>query len=476
MRVRSVSSGAITLACASLVMGGCAAIPGTKATQKARDAGDFAAATSFQAPAMQWPAQDWWTAYGDRQLNSLIDEALRDSPTLAAAQARILKAQSLAQQANAALLPTLSANGSLQKYKQSYNNGFPPALVPHGYNNSARTTLDFSYEFDFFGRNRAALAAATSDADAASADAAASRISLSTSVAAAYADLAQLYADREALADAVRIREQMFQLTGRRFAQGLENQGAVDQADANAAIAREQLAEIDESIGLTRNRLAALLGAGPDRGLEIEPPAIQGMHSFGLPSDLQADLLGRRADITAARLRATAAAQRIKQARAEFYPNVNLSAYFGQQSLGLDLFTRAGSQIGAIGPAISLPIFRGGKLRAAYRGAIADYDTAVAEYNGAVSQALQDVADAAVSVRALDGRRKEGEQALDASRRAYNIALRRYQGGVATYLEVLNAENALINNQRTVADLHARAFSLDVTLVRALGGGFKAIS
>jgi NodT family efflux transporter outer membrane factor (OMF) lipoprotein len=475
MRVRSFSGGVVVvLACASLVFAGCAAIPKTTATQKVLDTRDFASERSFTAPAAQWPAQDWWHAYGDPQLDALIDEALRESPTLAAAQARILKAQSLAQQANAALLPTLSANGSLQKYKQSYNNGFPPALVPQGYNNSARASLDFNYEFDFFGRNRAALAAATSEADAASADAAAARISLSTSVAAAYADLAQLYADREALAEAVRIRQQMLELTDRRFTQGLENRGAVDEADSNTASAREQLAEVDESIGLTHNRIAALLGAGPDRGLQIAPPAIQNIRSFGLPDDLQADLIGRRADIIAARLRATAAAQRIKQARAEFYPNVNLSAYIGQQSLGLDLFTRAGSQIGAIGPAVTLPIFQGGKLRAAYRGAIADYDSAVAEYNGALSQALQGVADAAVSLRALDGRLKESQQALEASRRAYHIALRRYQGGVATYLEVLTAENALINNQRTLADLRSREFSLDVALVRALGGGFEA--
>lgn len=474
MRDRGFSGCVIGLACASLVMTGCAAIPKTTAFQKARDIREFATERSFTAPAAQWPAQEWWRPYGDPQLDTLIDEALRDSPTLASAQARILKAQSLAQQANAALWPTLNANGSVQKYKQSYNNGFPPAFVPHGYNNSARATLDFTYEFDFFGRNRAALAAATSDADAASADAAAARISLSTSVAAAYADLAQLYADRATLADAVRIRERMFKLTSQRFGQGLENQGAVDQADANAAASREQLAEIEESIGLTRNRLAALLGAGPDRGLQIQQPAIQAIRTFSLPTDLQTDLIGRRADIIAARLRAAAAAERIKQSRAEFYPNINLSAYIGQQSLGLDLLTRTGSQIGAIGPAISLPIFQGGKLRAGYRGAIADYDAAVAEYNGAISQALQDIADAAVSLRALDGGLQEGQQALDASLHAYEIALRRYRGGVATYLEVLTAEDALINNQRTVADLRSRAFSLDVTLVRALGGGFKA--
>jgi outer membrane protein TolC len=141
--------------------------------------------------------------------------------------------------------------------------------------------------------------------------------------------------------------------------------------------------------------------------------------------------------------------------------------------LGLSLFTNPGSRIGALGPAVRLPIFEGGRLRAAYRGAVADYDGAVASYNGAVTQALQDVSDAAVSLRALDGRVAESQKALDAASRAYDIALRRYKGGVATYLEVLSAEDTLITNQRALADLHARAFSLDVALVRALGGGFK---
>jgi NodT family efflux transporter outer membrane factor (OMF) lipoprotein len=462
------------IASLAALLAGCASIPGATPSQAPRDPHSFAAERSLTAPMAQWPSDDWWRAYGDPQLSALIEEALRGSPTLAAAQARVAKANALAQEAGAALWPTASANASVQKTKQSYNAGIPPAFVPHGYNNSARGTLDFSYEFDFFGRNRAALAAATSDAEAARADAAAARLSLSTSVAAAYADLAQLYADRDAAAEAVRIREHSSELTRRRFANGLENQGAADQADASAAAAREQLASLDESVALTRNRLAALLGAGPDRGLAIERPDIRTLAVFGLPSDLQADLIGRRPDIMAARLRAQAAGERIKESRADFYPNINLAAYIGQQSLGLDLFTHPGSRIGAIGPALSLPIFEGGKLRAAYRGAIADYDNAVAEYNSTVTQALQDVSDAAVSLRALDGRITESQKAFDAAHRAYDIALRRYQGGVATYLEVLTAEDALINNQRALADLRTRAFSLDVALVRALGGGFQA--
>jgi NodT family efflux transporter outer membrane factor (OMF) lipoprotein len=465
----------VALASATVVLGGCALMPRSAApSQTLRATDSYATQRSFAAPAAQWPTDEWWRAYGDPQLDALMDQALRDSPTLASAQARVAKAESLAQQAGAALWPRVTANGSVQKSKQSYNQGIPAAFVPQGYNYAPRGTLDFSYEFDFFGRNRAALAAATSEAEAARADAALARLSLSTTLAGAYADFAQLFADRDAAAEAVRIREQSSTLTLRRFTGGLENQGAADQADAGAAAAREQLAALDESIGLTRNRLAALLGAGPDRGLLIERPDVRKLGAFGLPADLQANLIGRRPDIIAARLRAESARQRIRESRAAFYPNINLAAYIGQQSLGLDLFTRAGSSIGAVGPAISLPVFEGGRLRATYRGAIADYDNAVASYNSSVTQALQDVSDAAVSMRALDGRIAESHEALTAAKHAYDIALRRYQGGVATYLEVLTAEDALINNQRTLADLRARAFSLDVALVRALGGGFAA--
>jgi NodT family efflux transporter outer membrane factor (OMF) lipoprotein len=459
---------------ATSLLTACAAVPALPPAQAIKPAKTYAAAQSLGAPASDWPTDHWWTAYGDAQLDGLIDEALKGSPDLAAAQARVRKAQALAGQARAAILPSAQANGSYQSVKQSYNNGIPASFVPQGYNDSGRLTLDFAYELDFFGKNRAALAAATSEAEAAKADAALSRLSLSTNVAAAYADLAQLFADRDAAQDALSVREQSASLTADRVANGLENTGASEQAKSNLASARANLAAVDESLGLTRNRLAALLGAGPDRGLTIERPKVGALKAFGLPADLQVDLIGRRPDVTAARLRAEASAQRIKQAKAGFYPDINLSAYFGQQSLGLDLLTKGGSSIGGIGPAIRLPLFEGGALRAAYRGAAADYDAAVASYNGTLTQALQDVADAAVSARALDVRLSESTKAFEASKAAHDIALQRYRGGLSTYLDVLTAEDAMIANQRTLADLKTRAFTLDVALVRALGGGFQA--
>src|SRR5262249_56973896 len=156
--------------------------------------------------------------------------------------------------------------------------------------------------------------------------------------------------------------------------------GGVRQVDARRASSEADVLSINEQIGLQRNRIAALLGAGPDRGLDIARPTINLSQPFGLPAELAADLLGRRPDIVAARLRAEASSKRIDQAKAAFYPNVNMVAFVGLQSIGLDALTRNGSEIGSVGPAISLPIFDGGRLRRPLRGADAGYAPAVTDY------------------------------------------------------------------------------------------------
>jgi NodT family efflux transporter outer membrane factor (OMF) lipoprotein len=293
-------------------------------------------------------------------------------------------------------------------------------------------------------------------------------------VAAAYADLAQLYEDRDAAEDALRVRTDSEGLISARCAQGLETQAALERAHAGRAAAEAHLAAVDEAIGLTRNSLAALLGQGPDRGLAIARPTPGAIRAFGLPANLEADLIGRRPDVVAARLTAEAAAKRIKAAKADFYPNINLAGFIGVQSLGLDMLAKSGSSMGSIGPAVTLPIFDSGRLQGNYRGARAQYDEAVASYDQTLTKALQEVADSAVSARALYVRLGKSQEALAASQAAYELARQRYANGLGTYLDVLTAEDALIANRRTVADLQTRAFTLDVALVRALGGGFHA--
>jgi NodT family efflux transporter outer membrane factor (OMF) lipoprotein len=450
----------------------CATLPPPGPARVAKAPQAYAAARSLAGPERAWPGDGWWSAYGDGQLDGLIREALANSPTLAVAEARIRKAQSLEDRGR--LLPTVSANGYVAEEKQSYNSGIPKAFVPHGYNDYGRATLDFSWELDFWGKNRAAVAAAISETRAAEADFAEARLALSTNVAAAYADLARLFAEREVAERAVEVQSQTSKLVSDRVANGLDTLAEQRQAEANPLQASADMKAIDEEIALTRNRIAALLGAGPDRGLTIERPKTGALAPIGAPKELAANLVGRRPDVTAARLRAEAASKRIKQARAAFYPDVNLAAFIGVQSLTLTKLTAPGSDIGSVGPAFSLPIFNGGRLRDNLHGAEADRDVAVASYDAAVTEAFHQVADVLASSRALAGELADSRAALAASEDAYRIARLRYQGGLSTYPAVLLAEQGVLIRRRIVADLESRALILDVQLVRALGGGFHA--
>lgn len=459
---------------ASTVLSGCAAIPKLGPAAQMKAASSYAALQSFSAPTADWPQDRWWRAYQDPQLNRLVETALTGSPDLAVAQARVRQADALADQVESTLGPQINAVAMTGESKLSYNNGLPSGIVTHGWRDAGLAGLNLNWQIDFFGKNRSLLAAAVSQTQAAQAEAAAARLTLSTAIAGAYADLAQLYEDRDATEDALRVRSDSQKLIDARFAQGLETQAASERAHSGRASTEAELAAIDEAINLTRNRIATLVGQGPDLGRAIDRPHPGSIRAFGLPANLQADLIGRRPDVTAARMATEAAAHRIKAAKADFYPNVNLAAFAGYESLGLANLTKPGSQFGTVGPAITLPIFESGRLQGAYRGARADYDAAVEVYNEALTHALAEVADSAISARALDARLAKSREALAAAQNAYELASQRYGRGLGTYLEVLAAEDALIMNQRAVADLEMRAFTLDIALIRALGGGYRA--
>lgn len=456
-----------------LLLAACATMPERTPAAEALAPGALASSQTFTAPGAAWPSNEWWRAYGDPQLDTLISEALQNSPTLAQAQARLRIANAARAAARAAGGPSLTLNASASEEKQSYNVGIPADFVPQDYNDYGRATLDFDYSFDFWGRNRAAIAAATSDARAAEAEAAETRITLSTAVAEAYADLSRLYAERDISARALDVRTQTVDLVGRRVQSGIDTQGELRQAEAGPPTARAEVAALDEQIAQTRNRLAALLGAGPDRGLTIERPHAATLASFGLPNNIAADLIGRRPDVVAARWRAEAASERIGQARASFYPNVNLVAFVGLQSLGLDNLARTGSDIGSIGPALSLPIFDSGRLQANLRRADAERDAAVASYNATLTEALREIADVVASSRSLATQISETSAALAANEDAYRIARLRYDGGLSNYQSVLISEDRLLDQRRALAALESHRLTLDIALVRALGGGFS---
>lgn len=458
----------------ALGLAACAPLPALNPLNALKAPGDYPSARTLSAPLAQWPVERWWSAYGDSQLDRLIDEALRDSPDLAMAAARLRRAEAYGQIAGAALLPQVDANLAINQQKLSDNYLTPKSMTPEGWNDYGRATLDFNWSLDFWGRHRAAVAAASSQVAAAHAEQAQARLQLVAAVASAYADFAQLFAVRATVARSVAVRGKTAELFAERYANGLETLGSLNEAKARRAAAEGELLGIDEQIALQRHRLAALIGSGPDRGLALQRPEIRLDAAYGLPAEIAANLLGRRPDVAAARYLAEAEASRIEQKKADFYPNVNLAAFIGVQSLGLNLLNKGGSSIGSVGPAISLPIFNAGRLRGELHGAVAGYDEAVANYQRTVTQALQEVASAGISLQALSAQIAKGREAVAAAGEAHRVARNRYEGGLATYLEVLYAEDGLLVSQRNLAILQSRAFALDVALKRALGGGYTS--
>jgi NodT family efflux transporter outer membrane factor (OMF) lipoprotein len=467
---------AALMAGALAALAGCAPDLGPRA--KTIASGELAAQKSFtsDAPAAAL-ADGWWKTYQDPQLDRLINEALAGSPDLAAAAARLAQAQAAVRQSGAARYPTIGATGRVEEARQSLNTGFPEEfkdVLPQGWNDQGNLAVSLRYQLDLFGKNRAALAAATSDVEASHADQAAARLMLSTGVAGAYAELKRLYADRAAAEDAARVREQTARFFSDRQKAGLETRGPVSQAASEAANARADIAALDGQILVIRHQLAALVGKGPDAGLDLTPPAAQTLKPVGLPANLAADLVGRRPDIAAARARVEAAAQREKMAKADFYPNIDLVASLGYQSLPLSLLTSKDSQYGNIGPALTLPIFDGGGREGAYRARRGVYSEAVANYNRTLVNAFREVADAVSNQKSAAAQLTEARLALTSSEDAYGVVQARYGAGLVRNLDVLTAEGQVLAARRRVADLEATAFNLDVALIRALGGGYGA--
>ncbi|MCX7250994.1 MAG: efflux transporter outer membrane subunit [Burkholderiales bacterium] len=456
-----------------MALAACAQLPDLAERQPLASPADFQSAQALNAPQSDWPVERWWAGYGDAQLAALVDEALRGSPDMAVATARLRLADAATQTAASALRPQLSANASITEEKLSYNYLFPRSQKTDGWNDYGRATLDFSWELDFWGRHRAALAAATSERQASQAEWAQARLLLSSGIASAYAELSRLFASRDTALQSIEVRRKTATLLAERFDNGMENRASVRQADARRTAAEGALLQLDEQIGLQRHRIAVLIGAGPDRGLSIERPRVKLEQSFGLPAQLALDLLGRRPDVIASRLQAQAQASRIEQKSAEFYPNVNLSAFVGVQSLGLDLLGKNGSDIGSVGPAISLPLLNGGRLRGELRASEARYEEAVARYQGTLARALQEVADSALSQKALAAQLDKSRETVAAATEAYRIARQRYEGGLANYLDVLSAEDLLLGSLDALTELQARSFTLDIALKRALGGGYQ---
>jgi NodT family efflux transporter outer membrane factor (OMF) lipoprotein len=429
-----------------------------------------AGATAPVVPVVPAVTADWWKGFGDTALNEIVDRALAGNPNLRVAQARLERAQAAVDVNKSVDGLHLNAEADATRQRFSSNSIYPPPLGG-GIYTLVNAQIGASYEFDFFGRNRAAIEAAVGAQRAAQADVQAARIVLAGNVARTYVQLGRLFAQREVAERSLKQRDEILSLIKQRVSGGLDTNVELRQGEGALPESRQQIEQLDEQIALARHALAALTAQAPSAYDTLIVP-LRTVQAVPVPNALPADLLGRRADISAARWRIEAATSDVKSAKASFYPNINLSAFVGLASIGLNNLVKASSEQYGIGPALTLPIFDGGRLRANLRGKSADLDAAIESYNGAVIDAVHDAADQISSVRSIERQQAQQVNALAASESAYDLATQRYKAGLGTYLTVLNAEASVLNQRRLGADLKARALDVQIGLIRALGGGY----
>lgn len=466
----------LTLLSALLLLSGCVSMgPQSQRAGLNADAAPNSsrAIDSLSKEVAAWPAQDWWRAYGDAQLDRLVEGARAASPTVAGALARVRQAAALEGLAAAALSP--QANASVRSMRQRFSeNGSVPKPLAGSWQWVNDAGVNLGYEVDFWGKNAAGVAAAAGRVNARQAEAQAASLAVSTAVVQAYLRLDHLYAQRDLAERELRQRSRILDLVQQRVSAQLDSNAELKQAEIGVPAARGLIAALDEALALTRGQIVALAGQGQDGAASIARPTLRLARPPGAPADIPAALLGRRPELVALRWQVEAASGEIDVARAQFYPTVNLSLSAGLGSLGFDRLVQGGSRSLAAGPLITLPLLDGGRLRSNLAARNAEFDIAAETYNAAVIEALRDVTAQLTSLRWLGERVREQELALAAAEQAYELAEQRYRAGLGNFVQVLIAETQVVAQRRAQAELDARAYELDVNLVRALGGGYQA--
>lgn len=441
----------------SLALAGCVS-PGGIAPRA--QAVDVAALVPVAAPAVD-VGDRWWTALGDARLNELVERGLAANPGLAAVQLRVERAQALADATDSARRPRVDAGLDLATQHYTAHGAYSPLLAGQT-RSSGSLLLNGSWEIDAFGRQRAALDAAVGARRAAEADYQAARVLLASNFVRQYVQLARLAEQRTVLERSLAQREEILGLVQQRVAAGLDTTVELRQGEGAVPEIRAALEAVDEQMALGRHLLAVLSGQGPDAVVDWTP-RLAAVTLVALPQAVPADLIGRRADIAAARWRVEAATSDLQAARAQFYPSINLVAFAGVSSIGLGQLLEADSRQIGVGPALRLPFFDAGRLRANYRGKAVDVDGAVQGYNAAVLEAVREAADALSSVQSVARQQREQALALASAESAYDLALQRYRAGLGSYLGVLSVETNVLAQRRASNELKARA----------LGGGYQ---
>ncbi|KAA0949688.1 MULTISPECIES: efflux transporter outer membrane subunit [unclassified Pseudomonas] len=423
-----------------------------------------------------WPTAQWWQAYGDPQLNRWIDLAVQGSPSMAMAAARVREARAMAGIVESAESLQINGDATLKRHSWPSDQFYGPGKLDNSttWDNSA--ALGFSYALDLWGRESNASERAVDLAHMSAAQARQAQLELQNNVVRAYIQLSLHYAQRDIVAATLAQQQQILELAQKRLAGGIGTHFEVSQAETPLPETHRQLDALDEEIALSRNQLAALAGKGPGEGAQLQRPTLSLGAPLKLPSSLPAQLLGQRPDVVASRWQVAAQARGIDVAHAGFYPNVDLVGSLGYVATGGGaLAFLTGKKLNySVGPAITLPIFDGGRLRSQLGEASAGFDIAVARYNQTLVNALKGISDQLIRRESMDKQQGFAAESVASAQKTYDIAMIAYQRGLTDYLNVLNAQSLLFRQQQIQQQVQAARLSAHAELVTALGGGLGA--
>jgi outer membrane protein, multidrug efflux system len=460
---------------AALILAGCAA-PELRAPDIEVPGGFKEAAVDGTTwkPAQPAEAQargEWWKAFNDPVLSKLIDDATAANPSLAAAAARVRQARALAGVAEADRIPSVGVQAGGQRGRVSdVSLGLPagstaPATIWQG-------RLTASYEIDLFGRVAGNVSAAQADAAGSEATYRSVLLALQADVAQTYFRLRAADAELALLNETVRLREENVRINQRRY--DLGDLGELDLARSKTelstlrsdAIAVErQRAQLEHALAVLQGKPAAAFSAQND-------PLTTAVSLPSIPAGLPSALLERRPDIAAAQRAMTAANARIGVAKTAMFPALRLTAAGGGESTDLSDVFKWSSRTWLVGALLSVPLIDGGRNTALVKRSEAALDESVAAYRQSVLNAFAEVEDNLVGLRTLSGQAQAIDAAVASARRSAELAVKLYQAGRSSYLDLLDAQRNLANVERAAVQLRGNRAVTTVALIRSLGGGW----
>lgn len=424
----------------------------------------------------EWPKWNWWTQFEDDQLTAFMEQSIRENLNLKAAIARVCSSWQEAEKTRSMFFPHFytSFEDDYQHLSKDNIDRFPPSNLP-AVINQVNLKLNFEYEIDLFGKNRELYRAAIGEVRVQKAEMSQAYLMVTVSLAQAYFDYQANLLHIQIQKEIVNDRKIFAECIKQRFINNIEDELSMQKTAADFLHAKEMLVAFEKKLALAKSQIKIIMGLSPDESVDFEIPQAHFDRPFPIPENLPVDLLVRRADLMIQIWKVESAAHLIGAARAAFFPNINLAAFAGLETLTWNKLLNVDSFAGAISPAINLPLFKGGRLRAELEKSFADFDAAVFDYNSLILKAAKDVSDGLKILEAVNHEVEYQKEAVSSFRKASDLSYARFKNGISNYLDLIQVRLALFEQMAREVDMQNNRYLAILNLIRVLGGGYESV-